>query len=235
MSDLLQYATTLENNRLRDARITALEQANSGGGASLESPDILYYFNGCWTGSATIPAASRGVYSRYEIFGQTGCWSQYCSQATFQFAASQSSGAAATFAAYCCVNSSCGFVGDFKCYSGSDHYQCAGAIAWPFGCSSSCGTACSIHGFHFHASVVPRNACCTDGEQGSCFHYCFATSLNGDNMCCYGVRNTGFAINCCCASSACLMGLCFSTPSGTNAFGAATNVMIVGYGKITPS
>lgn len=235
MSDLLQYATTLENNRLRDARITALEQANSSGSsATLASPDILYCFNGCWTGSAVIPEANRGIYSRYEVVGATNYWQYYCSQATFGFAAGTSSGAQDTFQAYCCVHNSCGYIGDNKCYSSTVVYNCAGAIAWPFGCDSGCMTACSLNGFHFMASLVPTNACCTDGAAGTCFHYCFATSMNGDSSyCCYGVRNAGRGNACCCAHAACLTGVCFSTPSGGNPFGCSTNIVVLGYGKIT--
>lgn len=232
MSDLISYATMLEDNRLRDARIAALESP-----ASSPVPDILFSCHGCWNGSATIPAASRGVYSRYEIFGQTGCWTQYCSSASFQFAASQAGSTADTQAAYCCVQAACGSVGQFKCYSSTFVYGCAGLIPWVFGCDSGCSTACSTTGFMYHASLIPRNICCTNGPDTACFQYCFSTTTQGGDgqNCCYGVRNRGYATNCCCASAACLMGVCFSTQSGTNAFNAPTSVIVVGYGKITPS
>jgi hypothetical protein len=31
-----------------------------------------------------------------------------------------------------------------------------------------------------------------------------------------------------------LKGICFTTPSGSNPFACPTNVVIVGYGKVTP-
>lgn len=203
----------------------------SAGGAT---PTILYACNGCWDGSATIPGGSLGVYSRYEIFGQTRYWQYYCSQATFAFAGACAGACADNFASYCCAHCTSGWVGDHKCFNSGYHYDCGGAIAWPFGCAGGCLTACSIVGFHFHASMVPENVCC--GSQRG-FAYCFATSMNGGNYgspCCIGVRNSGCGCSCCGGHPACLKGVCFTTPSANNPYACMTNVVIVGYGKITP-
>jgi hypothetical protein len=233
MSDVILYAALKENQRLNTELLT-LKTGGGGaaGGTGTSTPDILYNCNGCWNGSATIPEANRGVYSRYEIFGSTGYWQYYCSQATFGFAGACSGSCSDNFAEYCCAHCTCGWMGDYKCFNSSQSYECSGAVAWPFGCSSGCETACTSEGFNYHVSLVPDNLCCGD-QRG--FHYCFATSHNGDNnWCCIGVRNSGRGISCCGGHPACLKGICFTTPSGSNPYACSTNVVIVGYGKITP-
>ena len=206
------------------AQISAKLDATASPGA------ILYQCHGCWDGSAIIPAGQRGIYSRYEIQGATNYWQYYCSQATFGFAGACGGACSPTFQAYCCVHCTCGWVGDRKCFNGTDSYECAGAIAWPFGCSSGCDTACTIQGFNFHVALTPDNLCC-GSERG--FHYCFTMSNNGDsNWCCIGNRNSGQGISCCGGHPACLTGVCFTTPSGSNPFACVTNVQIIGYGRI---
>lgn len=229
MSDVILYAALKENQKL-NTELLLLCTGGGDGVGDVTLPTVLYNCNGCWTGSATIPEADRGVYSRYEIFGQTGYWTYYCSQATFAFSGACSGACQPTFEQYCCVHCTCGWVGDRKCMNGSDNYQCAGAVAWPFGCGSGCDTACSQRGFNFHVSLVPDNLCC--GENRG-FHYCFTQSANGGNeWCCIGNRNSGQGMSCCGGHPACLRGICFTTPSGSNPFACPTNVTIVGWGRI---
>ena len=231
MSDVILYAALKENQRLT-AELIEAKSGGSGGAEGGSTPDILYNCNGCWNGSATIPESSRGVYSRYEIFGQTSYWQYYCSQATFAFAGACGGACQDNFDQYCCAHCTCGWVGDIKCFNSSNSYECSGAIAWPFGCDSGCQTACTIQGFNYHVSLVPDNLCQGDNRG---FHYCFATSHNGnDSWCCIGVRNSGQGISCCGGHPACLKGICFTTPSGSQPYGCVTNVVIVGYGKVTP-
>jgi hypothetical protein len=237
-NDILVYNAIVENQRILKEYIdTKLfdVQFPSGGGASptaANTSTILYNCNGCWNGSAVIPSASRGIFSRYEIFGHTDYWIYYCSMATFGFAGACGGACSDNFDQYCCAHCSCGWVGDEKCNNGSRNYGCAGAIAWPFGCDSGCMTACSGQGYNFHVSMTPDNLC-VGSERG--FHYCFAISANGgDEWCCTGLRNSGRGQSCCGGSPACLKGVCFSTPSGSNPYGCRTNVVIVGHGRITP-
>ena len=204
--------------------------ASAGAGAA---PTVLYACNGCWGGSACIPVSSRGVYSHYEMFGQVGYWSYYCSQAAFAFAGACGGSCSDNLqASYCCAHCTCGWIGAYKCNYGTDSYTCAGAIAWPFGCSSSCSTACSINGWNFHVALTPDNACC--GSQRG-FHYCFSTTHSGGaEWCCMGVRNAGQGVSCCGGHPACLKGVCFSTAGGTNPMSCPANIVIVGYGRIIP-
>ena len=125
MSDVILYAALKENQRLN----TELLQLQTGGGGGSAAPTILYNCNGCWAGSAVIPDSNRGVYSRYEIFGQTSYWRYYCSQATFGFAGACGGACSDNFAQYCCAHCTCGWVGDRKCNNGSEQYSCAGAVA----------------------------------------------------------------------------------------------------------
>jgi hypothetical protein len=227
MSDVILYAALKENQRLNSELVT-LKTGGGGaaGGVAAESPDILYNCNGCWNGS------TKGVYSRYEIIGHTNYWQYYCSQAAFGFAGACAGSCSDTFQSYCCVHCTCGWVGDIKCFNSSNSYECSGAVAWPFGCDSGCQTACTSEGFNFHAALSSHNAC--DGSDRG-FHYCFATSHNGNsNWCCIGVRNSGRGYSCCGGSPACLKGICFSTPSASNPYADRTTVTILGYGKITP-
>lgn len=230
-NDILVYNAITENQRLLkeyvDTKIFEARYSTTTGGAT---PTILYNCNGCWNGSGQIPSSSRGVYSRYEIVGHTSYWQYYCSQAAFGFAGACGGACSDNFDQYCCAHCACGWVGDRKCMNGSENWQCAGAIAWPFGCSSGCDTACTIQGFNFHASLVPDNACC--GNQRG-FHFCFTMSNNGDGWCCIGNRNSGQGYSCCGGHPACLKSICFTTPSGSNPFACVTSVMILGYGRIS--
>lgn len=196
----------------------------SGGSA----PVVLYNCACCWNGSATIPEATRGNFTHYEIIGNTQYHTYYCSSAAFCFApwtgCSQSN-----YATYCCAHCACGWVGDVKCFNGSYQYSCAGLIPWSFGCSSGCITACSNYGFQYRIMLSPENPC---GANYRGFKYCFATSMNGTAMCCIGVRNSGFACPCCGMHSACLRGVCLSTPSAGNPFNCNSTVTILGYGRI---
>jgi hypothetical protein len=196
----------------------------SGGDAVL-----LYNCNGCWSGSAVIPAEKLGVYSRYEFHGQTGYWQYYCSQMALSFGGACGGACAANPESYTSTQCSCGWVGDSKCYNTSEQYACAGHIAWIFGCSSGCTTACAQQGYLWQIAIEAENVC--DGSQRN-FTYCSRTSMTGDvSICCIGVRNSGRATNCCGAHPACLKGVCLTTPSSGNPFGCATSMQIYGYGK----
>lgn len=197
----------------------------SGGNA----PVILYNCACCWNGSAIIPSNVRGAFTSYEIIGNTQYHTFFCSQAAFAFAPWP--GCSSTnYAGYCCAHCSCGWVGFAKCFTGSYQYSCAGAIAWPFGCSSGCFTACANYGFTWIAKVMPENPC-AGNYRG--FSYCFSSSKNGNGMCCVGVRNAGYSFPCCGQHSACLCAVCISTPSGSNPFNCNSTVTIIGYGRLT--
>lgn len=206
-------------------------QINNKVDASAVPGAILYQCAGCWNGSACIPSTSRGVFHRYEIIGGSNFWVYYCSQMAFAFAgACGGSCSCNNLACYCCAQCSCGWVGWYKCNNGSNQYSCAGAIAWPFGCSSGCDTACRQGAFQWRISVIPENICC-GARRG--FYYCSVTTNNGSTvMCCTGVRNAGYAYNCCGAHPACMQCFCLTTPSATTPFNCWTNVQIIGYGKI---
>lgn len=203
--------------------------ASAGG----STPTILYNcacYCGCCAG-ACIPAASRGAYQRYEIMGTFCAWNYYCSQFTANFAgACGGTCACNNYGCYCCAMASCGSINQFKCFMGSYQYSCAGAIAWPFGCSSGCHTSCAPYPFQFHAALMPVFPCCGGNR---CFSYCFRTTGNGSNNYgnyCYGITNTGKGIPCCGAHPACLQCICFTTPSASTNFSGT--LMIVGYGRI---
>lgn len=191
---------------------------------------LLYNCNGCFNASAVIPAEKLGVYGRYEIFGQTSFYSNYCSQMTLSFGGACGGACAANYESYCCTQCSCGWIGDAKCFNGSYQYTCAGSIPWIFGCGSGCFTACSSIGNLWRISIQPENVC--DGSQRG-FRYCSVTSQNGSGQCCTGVRNSGYAYNCCGAHPACLKGVCFNNPSNVNSFSCMAGLQIYGYGKIS--
>lgn len=238
-NDILVYNAIVENQRILkeyiDTKLFDVQFPSTGGAGSptaANTPTVLYNCNGCWNGSATIPTAARGIFSRYEVVGYVGYWQYYCSQATFGFAGACGGGCSDNFDQYCCAHCACGWVGDRKCMNGSENWGCAGSIAWPFGCSSGCDTACSVRGFNYHVALVPDNACRGD-ERG--FHFCFTQSANGgDGWCCIGNRNSGQGISCCGGHPACLKGVCFTTPSATNPMACQASAMILGYGRITP-
>jgi len=199
--------------------------------ASASPGALLYNCNGCWNGSAIIPVAQRGVYSRYEIVGQTGSWPYFCSQLSLGFGGACNGSCSANFQQYCCTQCACGWVGDIKCFNSSNNYGCAGNIPWIFGCSTGCGTACATNGYMFNISIEAENVCC--GAQRG-FRYCSVTNTNGDaSFCCIGVRNSGYAYNCCGAHPACLQSVCLTTPSAIgNPFSCVSGVKIFGYGRI---
>lgn len=231
MSDVILYAALKENQRL-NRELLGLCTGGGAGGAASNTPTILYNCNGCWAGSAVIPESSRGVYSRYEIVGSSNYWIYYCSQMSLGFAGACGGSCSDNFDQYCCAHCACGWIGDVKCNNGSDRYDCNGTIPWIFGCSSGCMTACRQGSFQWRISIDPENLCC-GGQRG--FHYCSATSNNGDSvMCCTGVRNSGYGYSCCGGHPACLKSVCLTTPSASNPFGCTANVTIVGYGQITP-
>lgn len=195
---------------------------NSGG----EAPSILYSCSQCWGGSACIPVASRGAYRQYHIIGHTGYWQYYCSHATFDFAPWP--GCSDMFSQYCCTQSSCGFIGHFKCFNASYLYSCAGNVAWLLGCGGGCATACATCGFQWNIQLTPENPCDSSMKQ---FLYCATTSI-ANYHCCTGIRNSGRAFNCCGGAPQCLRGVCFTTPSGSNPFGCNAGITIIGYGRM---
>jgi hypothetical protein len=238
-NDILVYNAIVENQRILkeyiDTKLFDVQfpSGGSGGPTAANTPTILYNCAGCWNGSAVIPPSARGVFTNYEIVGQTGFWQYYCSQASFGFAGACGGACSDNFDQYCCAHCACGWVGDRKCMNGSENYGCAGVIPWVFGCSSGCDTACSGRGFNFHVRMTPNNPCRGD-DRG--FHYCFTQSANGgDEWCCIGNRNSGQGISCCGGHPACLKSVCFTTQSAIgNPFGCPTSVQIIGYGRITP-
>ena len=192
---------------------------------------LLYNCNGCFNGSAVIPPEKLGVYSRYELSGQTSYYANYCSQMSLQFGGACGGACSENNACYCSnTQCSCGWIGRAKCFSGSYPYNCAGNIAWIFGCSSGCLTACSAVGFVYRIAIDPVNVC--DGSTRD-FLYTSLTSNLGGDMCCIGIRNSGRAINCCGAHPACLKGVCFNNPGNSNPFSCMTGLQIYGYGKIS--
>ena len=198
-------------------------------GGDTGGPEILYNCVGCWNGSVNIPSDKRGNFTHYEIFGQTGHGYYYCSQMTYCW--EPWPGCQPGYQAnYYCSTCSCGWLGDIKCSNGSWQYQCNGTIAWPIGCEGGCRTGCSYNGYQWHNRLSPEDPC-SAGRRG--YRYCFTTSMNGDStMCCTGVRNSGYGYPCCGMHAACLKGLCFTTPSGSNPFNCNANVTIVGYGRL---
>ena len=119
MSDVILYAALKENQRLNTELLTLKTGGGGAAGAASTTPDILYNCNGCWNGSAEIPEANRGVYTRYEIVGSTNYWIHYCSSLNFGFAGACSGSCQDNFAQYCCTHCSCGWIGDVKCNNGT--------------------------------------------------------------------------------------------------------------------
>lgn len=216
----------LQHNKLRnhDTCLNKLGTANS--------PAVLFSCSGWSNGSAVIPAASRGKYMAYDIFGTIGHWQYHCSQLTFAAAGACSGACNANFALFCCSHMSCGWIGDFKCNNGSDSWTCAGAIAWPFGCSSSCGTSCSLNGYNFQIGYRPMAPNGPHSTAGKLAQVCVATSQNGGAFCCIGVRNSSRICMCCGADASCLTGVCFTTPANNTGIACCSTVVIVGHGKI---
>ena len=210
-----------------DQSTGAITISASGGTA----PVILYNC-ACWCGGcACIPLSSRGAFQRYEIMGSFCSWNYFCSQAAFRFAGACSGICNSNnYGCFCCAMCTQGSLNSFKSVTNSYIYSCAGAIAWPFGCSSGCHTACTPVPFQYHAALTPVFPCCGSNR---CFTYCFRTTRNGgDNYsCCFGISNVGSGIPCCGAHPACLQCICFTTPSAsTNMLG---NVIVIGYGRLT--
>jgi len=211
---------------------TGVVTVSASGGSA---PVILYNCAcQCYNYGMCIPSASRGVFQRYEIIGGVCSWNYYCSQATFQF------GGACNGACqpnnygsnrYCCSIMSCGSINQFKCFNGSYMYSCAGAIAWPFGCSSSCFSACTAYPMQYHIALTPVFPCCGSNR---CFTYCFRTTNNSNysaGNCCFGGSNHGSATPCCGAHPACLQCICLTTPSATG--NTTGNITVIGYGRLT--
>ena len=200
--------------------------AAGGSGGDVE---VLYNCAICWNGSATIPSDKRGNFAHYEIIGQTNYWHNYCSMAGYcweTWPGCQNN----PYGGWCCNHCACGWMGDIKCSNGTWRYGCGGSIPWMFGCSSGCESACSAVGFQFHNRLSADNPC-NAGNKG--FRYCFNTTMNGGELCCQGVRNSGFGQACCGQHPACLKGVCYSTQSQTSGFqGYHTTVTILGYGRL---
>lgn len=225
----------LVNNRLANlAACNSTQQTAINALQAKALPEVLFSCSGWSDGSAVIPVASRGKFTSYEIRGQIGYWQYYCSQMTFAAAGACSGTCSANFAQYCCAHSSCGWIGDVKCSNGSYQWYCDGAIAWPFGCSSGCQTACSVNGFNFVIGYNPMAPNGPHSSVGKVAQYCVATSHTGDSsFCCIGVRNSGRICMCCGADASCLTGVCFTTPSATSGIQCCSTVTIIGYNRIT--
>jgi hypothetical protein len=209
--------------------------AATGKDFTKEGSHILFQCDN-WGGSIEIPASKLGKYMAYEIKGTIGYWSQYCSMLTFSSAGACGGACADTFKAYCCTHMSCGWIGDTKCNNGSESWQCAGAIQWPFGCSSGCMSACSLAGFNFHVGYYPMAPNGPHSSVGKIAQYCVATSHGpgGGEFCCIGVRNSGRICMCCGGDASCLTGACFTTQSGgaNAAISCCSTVVVIGHGKI---
>jgi hypothetical protein len=239
----------LVNNRLQNlatcnstqqTAITNLTTCNSTQQTAItdlqnkKNVEVLFSCDGWSSGSAVIPAGSRGKFTSYEIRGQIGYWSWFCSQMTFGAAGACSGACSANFAQYCCAHMSCGWIGDVKCNNGSDSWSCAGAIAWPFGCSSGCGSACSLNGFNFVIAYNPMAPNGPHSSVGKLAQFCVATSHGpgSTEFCCIGVRNSGRICMCCGADASCLTGVCFTTPDSGTGIGCCSTVTIIGYNRI---
>lgn len=228
----------LQQNKLRN-HDTCLNNLSTSLSTSLDAvasstPTVLYSCSGWSNGSAVIPVAARGKYMAYDIFGTIGYWSLYCSQLTFAAAGACSGACSDNFAQYCCAHMSCGWVGDIKCFNSGEQWSCAGAIAWPFGCSSGCMSACSLNGFNFQIGYRPMSPNGPHSTAGKIAQVCIATSHGpgSSEWCCIGVRNSSRICMCCGADASCLIGACFTTPGGGSGIGCCSSVVIVGYGKI---
>lgn len=172
-----------------------------------------------------------GKFQSYKIIGAMCCWTYYCSQLTFGFFGGCSQGCSANNAgSWCCNQFSCGYISNGKCWNGSYQYTCAGAIAWPFGCSSTCYTACSGNGFAFEIDIWPTNLCAYDrGFKYRIRNY--GGSNGGGQMCCTGIENFGYGCNCCGADPSCLQYVCFTTPSASCTVGCM-QVAIYGLNRL---
>ena len=217
----------------------------AAGGAAAPSKDfttegshILFSCDGWNDGSIEIPSAKAGKYMAYEIKGTIGYWTQYCSQMTFSSAGACDGACQDTFKAYCCVHTTCGWIGDIKCFNSSEQYSCGGAVAWPFGCNSGCMSACSLNGFNFQIGYYPMAPNGPQDSYGRIAQYCIATSHGpgSSEWCCIGVRNSGRLCMCCGGDASCLTGICFTTPSGGAGWvGCCNTVVVIGHGKIDVS
>lgn len=226
--DILVHNKLKNHDTCLDTLNTGLDAVSSG------APSVLYSCSGWSNGSVIIPADKRGKYMAYDIFGTIGYWSQYCSQLTFHAAGACSGACSDNFAQYCCAHMSCGWIGDVKCNNGSESWSCAGAIAWPFGCSSGCMSACSLNGFNFQIGYRPMAPNGPHSTAGKIAQVCVATSHGpgSSEFCCIGVRNSSRICMCCGADASCLKGVCFTTPGNSNAIACCSTVVVVGYGKI---
>lgn len=229
----------------KDATKSLLTPAVEGAAAAAVSKDfttegshILFQCDN-WGGSIEIPDSKLGKYMMYEIKGTIGYWSQYCSQLTFSSAGACGGACADTFKAYCCTHMTCGWIGDIKCFNSSEQWNCAGAIAWPFGCSSGCMSACSANGFNFHIGYYPMAPNGPHDSYGKLAQYCIATSHGPGNneWCCIGTRNSGKLCMCCGGDASCLTGVCFTTPGGGDnaAIACCSTVTVIGHGYIDAS
>jgi len=170
--------------------------------------------------SGCLCVSKPGKFAQYKILGGACCWTYYCSHMTFGFAGGCSGGCSANNAgSYCCNQCSCGIIYNSKCsYQYSQMYQCAGNIAWAFGCSSGCYTACSGCNLAWEITIFPDNVCAQDlGFKYQIHRY----GGGGNYMCCIGIDNYGRAYNCCGADPTCLQYVCFTTPSASCTLGCS--------------
>jgi len=129
---------------------------------------------------------------------------------------------------WCCNQCSCGIIYNSKCNNGSYQYGCAGNLAWIFGCTGGCYTACSGCNFTWVMEVMPNNICAYDRA----FRYHMKRSQGGGNyMCCTGIENAGHSQNCCGADPTCMQYICFSNPSAVCSLGCA-NIAIFGVHRL---
>lgn len=225
----------LTKDQTRSLLTPADESGSSGKDFTTEGSHILYQCDGWTNGSILIPNSKAGKYMNYEIKGTIGYWGFYCSSMTFATAGACNGACSSTFQAYCCVHMSCGWIGQVKCDNGSQSWQCDGAIMWPFGCDSGCYSACSLQGFNFHIGYYPMAPNGPHSSVGKLAQYCVATSHGpgGSEFCCTGVRNSGRICMCCGGDAACLKGICFTTPGGTDgAISCCSTVVVIGHGRI---
>lgn len=228
-----EYLTKAQTRSLLTPEVAA-DSSDSGKDFNTEGSHILFQCDGWTNGSIVLPTAARGKYMMYEIKGTIGYWSQYCSALTFSTAGACSGACAPTFNAYCCVHMSCGWIGDAKCYSGGDSWSCAGQIAWAFGCSSGCYSACSLNGFNFHIGYYPMAPNGPHSTAGKIAQVCIATSHGpgSSEWCCIGIRNSSRICMCCGGDASCLTGVCFTTPDSGTGIACCSTVVVIGHGKI---
>ena len=184
---------------------------------------------GCSGNYGCMCVARPGKFQHYVIMGSACCWTHFCSHMTIGFYGACSQGCSANNAgSWCCNQCSCGIIYNSKCNHGSYQYGCAGNMAWIFGCTGGCYTACSGCNFTWVMEVMPNAICAYDRA----FRYHMKRSQGGGNyMCCTGIENSGHSQNCCGADPTCMQYICFSNPSAVCSLGCA-NISIFGVHRL---